>query len=930
MFLILPLHSSSTTTYNLIVVSKIRVYKFRIIVVVVDSMGCKESKFKDNYRHQELVMLCRERKRLLKAAADHRFALAAAHAAYFGQLAVVGDTLWRFVEEELVLLSSSSSSSSSSLSSSSISSPEFTVFSDEVKSSSKSEKNFGAKNMNKNKNQELPQHGISYIPDHSASYGFTNFPWQFPYYGDNNVNQSNLGFNNYSDYPAYNGGAYFSSFNNNNNGNNDSSYGFDSTATTYTGYYMKKSSSKIPIFVYEEPKHVNNPIYSFSDAQSYDYQNAANDRKDQQQQQKTRVPIPPSPKVSAWDYFNPFDSDGFGGAGEMYGFGNGYESSSSSQDSREVREREGIPDLEEETETEFSFPSSNTKRAAPPNMGSQNVPFRDHVRDAPFNSNGSKKKNKKNTNNVRNSSSRSNNGRAPFVEPELKSVDEEGEVEGRWFSPETEPSVVTLSTSREEEDESGDKQERVHVKKKGVSFEAEEDELGQSSMRSSLTTLSAHGTRDLREVVKEIKDEFEAATYYGNEVSSLLEVGREPYRSRSTFVEVMSAKVCPTSLTSYHSLSDPGAGYLEAELKSPSLASTLDKLYVWEKKLYKAVKDEEMLRLTYEKQCKKLKTLDEQGAESSKVEATQLSIRDLLIQINISVRTVNSISRRIHKLRDEELQPRLKELLYGLRKMWNLMLKCHKKQFQGILETKTRSLRANTGLRRDSSERATIQLEAELLKWHQHFNNWIEMQRSYAQTLNGWLERCIQYEPEVTSDGVMPFSPGRYGAPPVFVMCHDWKQAMERISESEVQSAMNSFATSLRQLWEKQDEEQRQRLKTEDFYTDFEKQIRFFRAEKGQKGYEHDDALSDKNSLSIIASDIGILPADVKVNLDSLRQRVREERAGHKEAVKLVHDAVSQSIQAGLIPIFESLESFTSEASKALDDVRLEHVSNRI
>lgn len=261
--------------------------------------------------------------------------------------------------------------------------------------------------------------------------------------------------------------------------------------------------------------------------------------------------------------------------------------------------------------------------------------------------------------------------------------------------------------------------------------------------------------------------------------------------------------------------------------------------------------------------------------------------------------------------------------------MWKLMLKCHQKQFQAILESKTRALKANTGLRKDSSVRATIQLEAELLKWCHRFNNWVDMQRSYAETLNGWLEKCIHYEPEVTADGVIPFSPSRIGAPPVFVICHDWKQAMERVSGSEVQTAMNDFATSLHELWERQDEEQRRRVKAENMYKDFEKQIRGIKMNRQRRGHDHDDALSDKNSLSMIASESGISPLDdLKVDLDSMRQRVREERAGHKEAVKLVHDAVSRSIQAGLIPIFESLESFTSEASKAFDDVRLEHGSS--
>uniref|UniRef100_A0A803LK25 DUF632 domain-containing protein n=2 Tax=Chenopodium quinoa TaxID=63459 RepID=A0A803LK25_CHEQI len=816
---------------------------------------------------------------------------------------------------------------------------------------------------------ESPQPGISYIPDSEFSGIASNYPYPFDYsYVNGNVNSSNnhpyyqppqnadnAGIppyyytnpnvssyypdNGYSSYD-YNGGNY-----NYNGGSN--SYG---TTTSYTTYYMKKSSTRIPSVIYEEPRQ--NPVYAYSEysgQSSYtNYSNfgfSANSESrgssvpQQPQPQPRRPPTPPSPKVSAWDYFNPFETVEGGGYLGYFGQNPGYGlgSNSSSPDSREVREREGIPELEEETESEVSKePYYYDKKKVQeefnfPKSKSKTVQFEDGKG--------------KSSGNFGEGTSKGARARVPLQHPQREelqpeaAVDVDKEVEtvemrdakGRSSisSPETETSI---STSIED----------GSVKKRGVSFDVGGSGNGggggpssfdiESSKPSSSTMLSTNGTRDLREVVREIKDEFVAATDYGKEVSVLLEVGKEPYKSRSSFLKVILARVCSTSLSSSYSPSSLPGGYpgnADEDFDSHSLASTLEKLYMWEKKLYKEVKDEERLRVLYEKQCKKLKTLDDQGAEISKIEATQASIRKLLTRLNVSVRAVDYVSRRIHKLRDEELQPRMKELIYGLRKMWKLMLKCHQKQFQAILESKTRALKANTGLRKDSSVRATIQLEAELLKWCHRFNNWVDMQRSYAETLNGWLEKCIHYEPEVTADGVIPFSPSRIGAPPVFVICHDWKQAMERVSGSEVQTAMNDFATSLHELWERQDEEQRRRVKAENMYKDFEKQIRGIKMNRQRRGHDHNDALSDKNSLSMIASESGISPLDdLKVDLDSMRQRVREERAGHKEAVKLVHDAVSRSIQAGLIPIFESLESFTSEASKAFDDVRLEHGSS--
>jgi hypothetical protein len=75
-----------------------------------------------------------------------------------------------------------------------------------------------------------------------------------------------------------------------------------------------------------------------------------------------------------------------------------------------------------------------------------------------------------------------------------------------------------------------------------VSFEIDADEEaatvttveidGESSILSSLTSLSPHGTRDLKEVVREIRDEFETASNHGKEVAFLLEVYKPPYQSR--------------------------------------------------------------------------------------------------------------------------------------------------------------------------------------------------------------------------------------------------------------------------------------------------------------------------------------------------------------------------------------------------------------
>lgn len=921
-----------------------------------------------------LVTLCRERKQLIKAASDHRYAFAAAHVAYFYSLKDVGDAFRKFVEEELVTAGADSSPDS----------PVLTLPSDEGKSSSRrrNRKNPSSStsishSVDENKlKEEILEEPHSHSHLHLSSDSDTD---SGPGSGSGHIHiedsededdekhkqreiieeqedQPSSSYSNHFDYPynyPYNYAEQNwgyppseSSYAQQNRGYppNESNYAqqnwaYPPNGSNYNMYYMRKSTTPAKSMVYEKPErqftdsgygygpYPGYPNGVFGFPMSSPTGHYENNRRTSPLAEKPQQPPPSPPRVSTWDYFNVFDtydtgSSNYGMYPGSYKFG--YGSNSSSPDSTVVREREGIPELEDETDPEV-FKKGKMKSKMNEEMNANenvNVDARD--------------------NNIN-----YKNNNVNFGEGTSRSVPTQNTSSGESPNTEKTDSKEIKSSSDRSIDTvvSNDSEER----KKGVSFEVEDSSIstidgGESSKLSSLTTLSVHGTRDLQEVVKEIRDEFETAANYGKEVALLLEVGKLPYQQRATpplkviFSRILYL-VAPSLLSSHpphrssiHVTSrtikmaraycgEPGGDF---DMKNGNLSSTLEKLYAWEKKLYKEVKDEEKLRVIYEKQCKKLRMLDDQGAESSKIDATQASIRKLQTKINVCIRAVDAISSRIHKLRDEELQPQLTELIHGLIRMWRSMLKCHQKQFQAIMESKARSLKANTGFQRDAGLKATVDLEMELLNWCKRFNNWVNTQKSYVESLNEWLLRCLLHEPEETPDGPAPFSPSRIGAPPVFIICNDWYQAMVRISEKEVTGAMSGFASTLRQLWERQDEEQRQRIKAEYLSKDFEKQLSTLRMERGKLKHDQ-DALSDKTAVSKV-SDSGVSPLDdLKVDLDSMRKRLEEEKARHKEAIKLVHNAASSSLQAGLVPIFEALNKFTTEVVKVHEQVRLEN-----
>ncbi|KAL5704399.1 hypothetical protein ACHQM5_022836 [Ranunculus cassubicifolius] len=913
-------------------------------------MGCSGSKVEN----LPIVTLCRERKEFIKIAAEQRYVLAAYHMLYFRSLKDVGEALRKFVDEELVIGVNGGGESVPD-------SPVLTLPTDEGKkkkkrsngnsSSDPTSLTHSASSPSRGEDSHLHFGSSSDDDDSSDSFSEGHIHLHSPdvstrhspdrekteqesqYYGSYPPYQESNSYPGYQEtgagsYPAYQETGTYGSFPSYpQNGSsypsyqqNDQQYssyqqqqqqqqsGYSPNRGNYNAYYMKKSTTAIPSVIYEDPQtstaqwgggdssYANYPQYS-----GY-YGNAGYDPYNQPQPQTPVVersppPPPPPPEVSSWGFLNPFEAmennySSFYGGGGRYGVG----SMPSSPDSVEVRQREGIPDLEDDTEQE---PLNDIRKQKP--RGKVDI-------------------------------SSSGEGTSKSVPPPPKKHKMKPVEENEITSSSSIESIVSTSTGEEA------------PTKKSVSFEADgqttvHDEY--SSKSSSGTTLSVHGTRDIQEVVKEIRDEFEVASDYGKEVAVMLEVGKMPYQPRSASLKVILSKihnlVAPPTVTSSHSLSRQSQHAVKSvkkmaniryedfgdfEMKSGNLSATLERLYTWERKLYKEVKGEERLRVIYEKKFKKLNSLGTTGADPDKIEATHVATRKLLTKIDVALRTVDAIAKEIHKLREEELQPQITELINGLIRMWKFMFKCHTKQFQAIKDSKNRILMANVGSQTSSSLRATVELELELRNWCTHFTNWINTQKAYVESLNSWLSRCLLKEPEVTDDGIVPFSPSRAGAPPIFVICNDWFHAMERLSESEVESKMNAFASNLHQLWERQDEEQRQRLNAEYLKKDFEKRLLTLRKEQVKR--EHDkDAISEKSAVSV-TNESGISPLDdLKVDLDSMRQRLQEEKAKHKATIKQVHEAASNSLQAGLVPIFDALGNFVADTLKEYDHIRV-------
>ncbi|KAL3813973.1 hypothetical protein ACJIZ3_015241 [Penstemon smallii] len=547
---------------------------------------------------------------------------------------------------------------------------------------------------------------------------------------------------------------------------------------------------------------------------------------------KAPPPPPSPPRSSAWDFLNPFESF------EKY-----YPSYTPSRDSRELREEEGIPDLEDEEDEVVKEVHGDQK-------------FVD--------------------------SGRSSYSKQGVSEEDARVANNEAELQYR-------ASRASVGTE-------GDPVEyEVHVVDKKV-VDTEERSKNQSNAAGFKPR---GGFKGDAEVVKEIQVQFDNASESGNELAKFLEVGKVPYKRKHG--HHVSSKILHLPVVSSQPSTSKSSDNAEldvdqdVELRSKKLSSTLHKLYLWEKKLYEEVKVEEKMRVLHEQKSRKLKRLDERGAEATKIDVTRTLVRSLSTKIRIAIQVVDKISVKINSLRDDELWPQLNEFIQGLARMWKSMLECHHNQCQAIVEAKRLDAIAFSKHFSDAHFEATRQLEHDLINWTLRFSYWVSAQKGYVRALNNWLMKCLLYVPEETPDGIVPFSPGRIGAPPIFIVCNQWWQSLDIISEKEVVDSMREFASNVLQLWDRDKTEMRQRMLAN-------------KDERKIKSLDKEDLKIQKEIQTL----------DKKIVLNSADENGML-LTGH--AVYQSETVKGGSLQASLQHVLESMEKFTANSLKVYEDL---------
>ncbi|KAL0454059.1 UNVERIFIED_CONTAM: protein ALTERED PHOSPHATE STARVATION RESPONSE 1 [Sesamum latifolium] len=347
-------------------------------------------------------------------------------------------------------------------------------------------------------------------------------------------------------------------------------------------------------------------------------------------------------------------------------------------------------------------------------------------------------------------------------------------------------------------------------------------------------------------------------------------------------------------------------------MASGSHSLTLGRLYAWEKKLYEEVKEGDSIRRAYGRKWSQLINQDAGGDEGLALDKTRAAVKDLYSRIIVSIRSAETISTKVEKLRDEELEPQIKELLQGMMRTWKIMSESHEIQNKIISEVKTFTCPSYGKFCNESHRLATLQLETELVNWRACFAEYIAAQRVYIEALIGWLSKFVAPEVEFYSKDRASARPNRSNGPPLLIFCLDWLDSMNVLPEKAVSLAIKSCVKDVRALWLQQGEEQLQKRKVDSLSKELDKKILAFqKAENRISKFR----VTDKNADGQI-EDLADSLTERKNMVEDFRRRVDSGKEKHRKCMEETERIILNGLQTGFCGIFESITEFCSAAFK--------------
>lgn len=475
-------------------------------------------------------------------------------------------------------------------------------------------------------------------------------------------------------------------------------------------------------------------------------------------------------------------------------------------------------------------------------------------------------------------------------------------------------------TMTEFDDEQETENSRLPDKSPGRETDDNSSMVSWYTKDSDLAMVIPRKHKNLGEIVGELDDYFLKASEGGKEVSKFLEASKAYLQhnfGKSKNNSYRSAKVF-SALSWSWSLKSPLVCKDTVEILNTdepdargSHCWTLERLYAWEKRLYEEVRSGESAKIIYEKKRALLRSQESKGHEETKINKTRTTIEILQSQILYAHQAAATISSSILNLKENELYPQLVELSEGLMRMWRSMYECHLVQSHIVQQVNRLHNLPSTEATSDYHQRATIQLENEVTEWYKRFCILIKNQRSYMQTLSGWMRLSLHQLENEIEGSLEP-------RPSISALVEEWQQALDRLPDKAASEAIKSFVRIVHAVVVQQAEEQKHRRKSERLSKRLEKKLASLRSlETKYKASTPDKSKETSNS--------GLGPKDPlaqkKANIDIFKRKVEDENSKYLNSIRITRSMALKNLQTGLPNVFQAMTSFSSACMQEFEAV---------
>ncbi|KAE8714704.1 ras-related protein RABF2b-like [Hibiscus syriacus] len=280
---------------------------------------------------------------------------------------------------------------------------------------------------------------------------------------------------------------------------------------------------------------------------------------------------------------------------------------------------------------------------------------------------------------------------------------------------------------------------------------------------------------------------------------------------------------------------------------------------------------------------------------------------------------MDSTVSEINRLRDEQLYPKLVQLVGGMETMWETMRVQHEGQFRIVA-----ILRDNLDLSQSPKETSehhherTIQLLAIVQDWHMQFCKLIDHQKEYLKALNNWLR--LNLVPIESSLREKVSSPPRVENPPIQRLILAWQDKLEKLPDEIARSAINNFAHVIDTIMQHQLDEIKLKEKCEESRKELAKKQRQF--EDWYHKYMQRRTPEELDPTSTEDNPINDAVAERQAVVFAVKKGLEEEEEAYRRLCIQVREKSLVSLKTRLPELFRAMTGIAFACSKMYGELR--------